>query len=86
MMIQTRLFPAEVTSGVPKVILTGHECVLVEQHRGLIRCERECISLQTDSGVLTIGGSGLLLRRYSAEEAVVGGMIDSITLHDGGER
>ena len=79
-MLQSKIFPAEVTSGVPRVVLVGRESVLVEQHRGLVSCETERISLLTECGLLTITGNGLSLRRYSEDEAFVGGKIEGVVL------
>lgn len=81
-MTQIRIFPAEVTSGVPRVILTGRQSVIVEQHRGLMRCEPEGISLNTSSGVLTVSGCGLSLQKYTNEEAVVFGRISSVSMDE----
>lgn len=85
-MMQHELFPPEVTTGVPRVILTGDDKVWVEQHRGLIRCETECISLRTACGTLVISGQGLSLRRYTATEALVTGSIDSVAMQREGRR
>ena len=75
------IFPREVTSNVPRITLTGAELLHVEQHQGLLGCTKDEVSLRTASGVLTICGTGLKLRQYSAVEAVVSGEIGSISLH-----
>lgn len=86
-MAEYRVFPAEVTSGVPRVIVTGNGSAEVEQHRGLIRCEEDCISLRTDCGMLIISGHDMRLQRYTSSEACVRGCICSIVLeNDEGRR
>lgn len=74
------LFPKEVTSGVSRITLTGHERLHVEQHRGLVACQPEEISFRSSVGLLRITGEGLHFMRYSAEEALIGGLIRSITI------
>jgi len=74
------LFPKEVTSGVPRITLTGHERLHVEQHRGLVACQPEEICFRTSIGLLHISGEGLHFMRYSSEEALIGGLIRSIAI------
>ena len=85
-MIQYELFPPEVTTGAARIIITGNERAEVEQHRGLIRCETECISLKIATGVMVMNGRGLTLRRYTSTEAVITGSIESIALQPEGRR
>ena len=71
-------FPREVTSGVPRITLTGHERLHVEQHRGLVDYEPENIVLRTSCGLIRISGAGVVFRLYTAAEAVVTGRIDCV--------
>lgn len=72
------IFPREVTSKVPLVTLTGRELLRVEQHRGLVDYEPENIVLRTVSGLMRIGGAGMIFRLYNAHEAIIVGRIDSV--------
>lgn len=72
------LFPREVTSGVPRVTLTGHERLHVEQHRGLIDYAPENIVLRTSCGLMRIAGAGMRFSLYTAGEALITGRIDSV--------
>lgn len=72
------LFPKEVTSSVPRLTLTGHERLHVEQHRGLIDYAPENIVLRTSCGLVQIGGAGMIFRLYTAAEALITGQIDSV--------
>lgn len=72
------LFPREVTSGVPRVTLTGHERLHIEQHRGLIDYAPENIVLRTSCGLMRISGAGMCFSLYTAGEALITGRIDSV--------
>ncbi len=72
------LFPREVTSGVPRLTLTGHERLYVEQHRGLIDYAPESIVLRTSCGLVRVSGTGMVFRMYTAAEALITGQIDCV--------
>ena len=78
-------FPREVVSDVPRVTATGNETVLVEQHKGLIAYQPEEVVFRTASGLLTIRGSGLRFKRYTAGEAFVTGCIEGISMTGRGD-
>lgn len=75
-----RWFPQEVVSDVPRVTATGNETVLVEQHKGLMAYQPEEVVFRTASGLLTIRGSGLRFKHYTAGEALVTGCIEGISM------
>ena len=52
--MQTQIFPREVTSGVPRITLTGHERLHIEQHQGLIDYAQENIIMRTACGLVYI--------------------------------
>lgn len=72
-------FPREVVSNVPRITLTGHECLHVEQHRGLIDYMPEHIVLRTACGLMDVAGAGMRFTRYTAGEALIAGRIDSVS-------
>lgn len=77
--MQAELFPREVTSNVPRITLTGHERLHVEQHRGLIDYEPENIVLRTSCGLMRVAGAGLSFSLYTEGEALIMGRIDSVS-------
>ena len=81
--MRNELFPSEVTANVPRITLTGHERLHVEQHRGLIDYEPDNIILRTSVGMMRIAGAGMVFRLYTAAEAVVTGRIDSVAFQHG---
>ena len=73
------VFPREVISNVPRITLTGHERLHVEQHKGLIDYSQEHIVLRTSCGLMHIDGAGMRFSLYSATEALILGRIDSVS-------
>lgn len=76
--MQEVLFPREVTGNVPRITLTGHEHLHIEQHQGLIDYEPENIVLRTKCGLIRIAGAGLCFNLYTATEARIIGRIDCV--------
>lgn len=72
------LFPREVTSHVPRITLTGHEQLHIEQHRGLIDYSQENIVFRSSCGLVRITGAGMGFNLYTAGEARISGQIDSV--------
>ncbi len=72
------LFPKEVTSNVPRITLTGHEQLHIEQHRGLIDYSPESIVFRSSCGLVRIAGAGMGFSLYTSGEARITGQIDSV--------
>lgn len=81
--MQEGLFPKEVTGNVPRITLTGHELLHVEQHRGLVDYDQENIVLRTSCGLIRIAGAGMSFTLYTAGEARISGQIDSVCFQQG---
>lgn len=77
------LFSPELTSDIPRIVMTGKKLVLVEQHRGLMSYQQDEIALRTSIGLLKLQGKELRFRHYSATEAVIYGEIDHLFLVEG---
>lgn len=77
--MQYECFPREVTSSVPRITLTGHERLHIEQHKGLIDYDPENIVLRTSCGLMRIAGAGMYFGLYTAAEALITGRIDSVS-------
>ncbi len=85
-MADRTLFPREVTSDVPRMTLTGHELLHVEQHKGLVGYQPNEILFRTSGGMLRIAGDGLRFSTYTAGEAIIRGRIDSVGIVPAGGR
>ena len=77
--MHTEIFPREVISNVPRITLTGHERLHVEQHKGLVDYAREAFGLRTACGLMRIDGAGMRFITYTAAEALIVGRIDAIS-------
>ena len=69
--------PADVFAGEPRVTLTGRRRALVENHRGLLRYEKEIVEVQCGRTMLRIRGEGLALVAMRGSEMLVEGDIFS---------
>lgn len=77
-MLFSGALPPEVISNAARVVLTGRESVLVEQHDGILAYDAACVTLRTARGLLRIAGDGLGIREYSPADIIVTGRIDSL--------
>lgn len=78
-------FPSEVTGQAVTATLTGNTRVYIEQHQGLVGYTEEEALFRTKEGTLRIGGRALRFALYTAQEAVVTGEIEQITMLGGGK-
>lgn len=77
--MRDEFFPREVISDVPRVTLTGHERLHVEQHKGLVDYAPEVIAMRTSCGLMRVNGAGMRFVTYTAAEAVIVGRIDAVS-------
>ena len=83
MLNEAGLFPKEVISNVPRVTLTGHNLVYIEQHQGLIGYQPEEVCFRTSCGVLNIAGKDMTFRLYTSTEAMLEGDITAMSMTGG---
>ena len=79
-MRQAPLFPPEVTGNIPRITLLGGDTALIEQHQGLMAYQDDRMTFRTAQGEVTLTGKRLRFLRYTAQEATVGGIIESLQL------
>lgn len=79
-MRQAPLFPPEVTGNIPRITLLGEDMAHIEQHQGLLTYQNDQMTFRTAQGEVTLTGKGLHFLRYTAQEATVGGAIESLRL------
>ena len=72
--------PAEVLRDTPRIVMTGREEVLVEQHGGLFSYESRCIRLRTRMGLLTVTGEGLYIDHFGPEDLLIRGKVHTVAL------
>ncbi|WP_334110424.1 sporulation protein YqfC [Thermodesulfitimonas autotrophica] len=67
--------PGEVVLNLPRVIITGRIQVVVENHRGIVAYDRECVRLLVEAGEIAVSGRDLVLRSILPDEVIVEGEI-----------
>lgn len=82
-MHEGNLFSPELTSDIPRIVMTGNKYILIEQHHGLVSYQQDEITMKTSIGLLKLVGSELRFRHYSGTEAVINGEIDHVYLVEG---
>lgn len=78
--VETADLQGEPAPGQPIVEILGERRVLIEHHGGVTEYSRERIQIKMRYGRLCICGDGLELARMSAQQLVITGRIDSISL------
>lgn len=74
------IVPPEICSRAPRMILTGGEEVLIEQHAGLISYESRCIRIRTGAGAVTVQGEALVIAYFGLQDLLIRGKIHQLLL------
>ena len=70
----------EVMPGQPLVEIYGEERILIEHHRGVTEYGREKIQVKMRYGSLCICVFGLELAKMNADQLIISGRIDSVSI------
>ncbi len=70
--------PGEIVANLPVVTVTGCRKVHIENHRGIIGCDTEAISVNCGKVTLKIEGSGLELKGMTDAEIMVMGTVSAV--------
>ena len=70
----------ESVPGVPILEIAGDHRVLVERHRGVIEYGPQCIRVRVSYGILCISGCNMELTRMTAQQLIISGRIDGISI------
>ncbi len=73
----------ESVPGVPIVEIAGDHRVLIERHRGVIEYGPQCIRIRVPYGILCVSGCGMELTRMTAQQLIISGKIDGISIDRG---
>ena len=76
--------PAELSSGLPLLSMTGQEELFIENFKGIVEYTDAVLLLQTKVCLLRIEGQHLFLTYYTKEELKVTGTITAIHFLKGG--
>lgn len=75
----------DVCSNCCLVTITGNMQVLVENYKGLIEYNSECIVLQAVRNQITVKGNQLSIQTYNNEDCMICGKIDAVLLNESSE-
>lgn len=74
--------PLDTVIDLPKIVVSGNQQVVIENHRGVIEYEPTIIRVGTKLGELKIAGAELVLVSVFKEELVITGKIGQIEMVD----
>ncbi|TDL34503.1 sporulation protein YqfC [Jeotgalibacillus sp. S-D1] len=84
----TLKLPEDLLLDLPRTTWIGSFLLHIENHKGLIRVEKEIISIKVFDGRIIITGNALQIQSMDAEEMVIKGEIDQVEYkrQQGGEK
>ena len=77
---ETTDLQGEIIPGQPLVEIFGERRVLIEHHGGVTQYSRELIRVKMSYGQLCVSGRCLELARMCADQLIITGDIDSVTM------
>ncbi|HHT06504.1 MAG TPA: sporulation protein YqfC [Hydrogenispora sp.] len=77
--------PSDVVLDLPRLILTGDQQLVVENHRGLKLYSRTEVCLQTTVGLLTVSGEALNIKLITTDQVEIDGRIAKVEWGGQGE-
>ena len=81
--MQGKIFlPPEIRRDVPRIILSGGEELLLEQHGGLFSYDSKCIRIRTGAGLLTGEGEKLVMEYFGVQDLMIRGKIHALRMDE----
>lgn len=78
-------FPPDVAGNGPKITITGHKAVWVENYLEIVEFTTEEVRLSTLEGELCFTGKGFVLKTVLATELRIEGELHSLSFQGGSE-
>lgn len=72
--------PKEITTNIPRFIISGFEEILVENYKGILEYEENFVKVATYIGIININGINLKLNQMKDDTIFIYGQIDSIIM------
>lgn len=72
--------PSDIILDAPRVTIIGNFELGIENHRGLIEYNDNCVRVNTSIGVFKLTGSNLSIKNIDLEEIVITGSIENIDI------
>ena len=70
--------PREVTTNIPKIVVTGFDEILIENYRGILEYEDFFVRINTYIGIININGFNLKLNQMSDDDILISGKIENL--------
>lgn len=70
--------PREVTTNVPKIVVTGFDEILIENYKGILEYEDFFVRINTYIGIININGFNLKLNQMSDDDIIISGKIENL--------
>lgn len=67
----------------PLLELCGEHRALIEHHKGIVEYSKEAVSINVRFGIIRIEGTHLEICKMTADQLVITGSIDTVTLQKG---
>lgn len=74
--------PPEIRKDAPRIILSGGEELLLEQHGGLFSYDSKCIRIRTGAGLLTVEGEKLVIDYFGVQDLMIRGKIQALRMDE----
>ena len=71
--------PEDISQGLPIVTVTGKKEIYVENYRGIIEYEKNCIRIQTKNCRISFCGNNLEIIYYTNTDMKITGELETIT-------
>ena len=71
--------PEDISNGLPIVTITGKSELYVENYRGIIEYEKNCIKIQTKECRITFLGENLEIVYYTNVDMKITGKLESVS-------
>ena len=70
--------PEDISNGSSIVTITGNQMIFIENYKGIIEYQTDCIKLHTNDCKITISGKNMQIVYYTNVDMKIEGQIESI--------
>ena len=80
---ETLDLPKSLTMQLPRLLLTGHRELFIENYRGILEYGTDALRIATSGKTVRVCGSALTIKSIASEEITLEGNIDSVSFEGG---
>lgn len=80
---ETLDLPKNLTMQLPRLLLTGHRELFIENYRGILEYGTDTLRIATSGKTVRVCGSALTIKSIASEEITLEGNIDSVSFEGG---